>query len=73
MKKHLAFVFSLSLCLLLCGIGCKQTREESKGMIEEKVEKNNTGTLEEEIGEEVEKVPAPAEEWGGEYEEPILE
>ena len=52
---------------------CKKAQEESKGTIEKKVEKRDTRTFEEEISEEVEKMPAPAKEWGEKPEDPMIE
>ena len=73
MRKIWIFATALILCMFLCGHGCKKAQEESKGTTEKKVEKKDTMTFDEEISEEVEKIPAPAEEWGGEPEEPMME
>ena len=73
MKKFLGIGLSLILCLVLCGSGCKKAQEEPKKKIEEKVEKEDAGAFEQDISEEVEKIPAPAEGWGEEPEEPMIE
>ncbi|NYT00147.1 MAG: hypothetical protein GKB99_00265 [Methanocellales archaeon] len=69
MKKVWIFVTTLILCMFLCGHGCKKAQEEPKATMKKK----NAMTLEEEISKEVEKIPPPAEEWGEEAENPLLE
>ena len=73
LRKILTGAPALILCVFLCGHGCKKAQKEPKGTIEKKVEKRDTRTFEEEISEEVEKIPAPAEEWGEEPREPMME
>ena len=64
---------TLILCMFLCEHGCKKAQEETKGTIDKKLEKKDKRTFEEEVSKEAEKIPALAEEWGEEPDDPMLE
>jgi hypothetical protein len=63
----------INLFMILFGQGCKRTEEGQKEKIEGGSESATAESFEEEVYEEVGKIPRPQDEWGAVEEETLGE